>query len=397
MQSAFSILKGTPSLQRCARSFTTSRAVRADKLLFTPGPLLTSPSVKAAMQRDLGSRDIAFLNVIKEVRSGTLKLANLNEKEYTMVPVQGSGTFGVEATLSTAVPQKNGGLLVVANGAYGQRMEKISKAQGIHHHTLLYGDDTPPSLQDITKMLEKNPEITHVATVHSETTSGIINDIVAIGQLVKKYNKTFIVDAMSSFGAIPIDFEKAKIDYLVTSANKCIQGVPGFAVVIARRSELDKSKGNARTLSLDVWDQNRGLDSDGQFRFTPPTHALLAYRQALKELEEEGGVAGRFKRYSTNHKIVDTGMTEMGFKSYLKPELRGPIISTYKYPNDPNWSFSRFYEELNKLDMVIYPGKVTNADSFRIGHIGHLFPKDCEKLLKDVTSVCKIMKVDPTK
>jgi len=189
------------------------------------------------MQYDLGSRDIAFISLIKEVRSLTLGLADVKEDEYTMVPIQGSGTFGVEAAVSTAVP-RNGALLVVANGAYGQRIEKMCKAQGINHKTLLYHDDTPPNPNDITKALNERKDITHVAMVHSETTSGIINDIHSIGKLVHKMGRLFIVDAMSSFGAIPIDFKSAHIDYLVTSANKCIQGVPGFAIIIARRSTL---------------------------------------------------------------------------------------------------------------------------------------------------------------
>jgi len=348
------------------------------------------------MQYDLGSRDIAFISLIKEVRSLTLGLADVKEDEYTMVPIQGSGTFGVEAAVSTAVP-RNGALLVVANGAYGQRIEKMCKAQGINHKTLLYHDDTPPNPNDITKALNERKDITHVAMVHSETTSGIINDIHSIGKLVHKMGRLFIVDAMSSFGAIPIDFKSAHIDYLVTSANKCIQGVPGFAIIIARRSTLEAAKGNARVLSLDVWDQNRGLDGDGQFRFTPPTHPMLAFRQALRELEEEGGVLGRQKRYTQNHDIVDTGMTKMGFKPYLRPELRGCIISTYKYPNDPNWSFQQFYSALNDIDLVIYPGKVTNMDCFRIGHIGHLFPRDCERLLEGVRLVCQRLNINPKK
>lgn len=282
------------------------------------------------MLRDLGSRDTQFINVIKEVRSGVLKLAGVSEQEFTMIPIQGSGTFGIEAVISSVVP-RNGRLLIVANGAYGQRQEKIAKAYGMTYTLLNYSDDTPPNEKDIAAALEKHSDITHVSMVHSETTSGIMNDIHTIGKLVAKHNKSFIVDAMSSFGAIPIDFKSAGIDFLITSANKCIQGSPGFAIVIGRRSSVEKAKGNARTLTyvrcwstiptrclnwplivglcflrLDIWDQNKGLDGDGQFRFTPPTHSLLAFRQALKELEEEGGVLGRQKRYQQNHDIVST-------------------------------------------------------------------------------------------
>jgi len=227
---------------------TNAPGTPKDKLLFTPGPLLTSYTVKAAMLRDLGSRDTQFINVIKEVRSGVLKLAGVSEQEFTMIPIQGSGTFGIEAVISSVVP-RNGRLLIVANGAYGQRQEKIAKAYGMTYTLLNYSDDTPPNEKDIAAALEKHSDITHVSMVHSETTSGIMNDIHTIGKLVAKHNKSFIVDAMSSFGAIPIDFKSAGIDFLITSANKCIQGSPGFAIVIGRRSSVEKAKGNARTLT----------------------------------------------------------------------------------------------------------------------------------------------------
>lgn len=354
---------------------------------------MTSYTVKAAMLRDLGSRDIEFVNVIKEVRSGTLKLANVTEKDFTMIPMQGSGTFGVEAVLSSVVSKNgpNNKLLIIANGAYGLRMEKIAKAHNIGYYLLSYNDDTAPSMKDIEEQLKQHKDISHVAVVHSETTSGIINDIQAIGQLVHKYNKSYIVDAMSSFGAVPIDVEASHIDYLVSSSNKCVQGVPGFSFIIARRSALANTKGNARTLSLDIHDQANGLDTNGQFRFTPPTHALIAFRQALRELQEEGGVLARHKRYMENRDTLDDGMRAMGFQGYLTPHLQGPIITTYKTPSDKNWDFAKFYNALNERDVVIYPGKVTNSDSFRIGHIGHLFPQDTRVLLKHIADVVKEM------
>lgn len=393
-----SVSPATVAAVRTMASHPSTNAPGAprDKLLFTPGPLLTSYTVKEAMLRDLGSRDTAFVTIIKEIRAGVLKLAGVDPSEFTMIPVQGSGTFGIEGVISTVVPRDRS-LLIVANGAYGQRQEKIAKVHGIKYKMLSYADDTPPSEEDIKRALDSMPDCSHVSMVHSETTSGIINDIHSIGKLVKKYGKSFMVDAMSSFGAIPIDFKEAGIDYLITSANKCIQGSPGFAVVVARKAALESSKGNARTLSLDIYEQVKGLDGDGQFRFTPPTHSILAFRQALRELEQEGGVKGREARYELNHKIVDEGLTKLGFKPYLPKHLRGPIISTYKFPNDPNWNFKTFYDELNKLDLVIYPGKVTNADSFRIGHIGHLFPEDSERLVKGIEQVCKKMGVDPRK
>jgi 2-aminoethylphosphonate-pyruvate transaminase len=364
------------------------------KLLFTPGPLLSSQTVKAAMLEDYGSRDIAFINKVKEVRSGVLELAEVSPDEYTMIPMQGSGTFGVEAVVSSVVP-KDGGLLVVANGAYGQRIEKMAQAYGIHHKTLLYADDTKLSLEDIDAALKADSKLTHVACVHSETTSGIMNDVESVGKLVHEHKRSFIVDAMSSFGAMPLDMAAGHIDYMVSSANKCIQGVPGFALIVARKSCLAATQGNARTLSLNVHDQLRGLDGDGQFRFTPPTHTLAAFHTALQELKAEGGWKARHQRYQENCDIVDKGMKEMGFKRYLKDEDQGPVISSWKYPNDPNWNFETFYSKLNERDLVIYPGKVTNADCFRIGHIGHLFPADSHRLVDAMKEVAQEMGFDP--
>jgi len=355
--------------------------------------LTTSYSVKKAMVTDLGSRDDAFLRVIREVDEELLKLAGVSAQEYTSIPIQGSGTFGVESVIAAAVP-KSKGFVLIANGAYGLRMHKIAKAHSIPCTLIEYPDNTPPNVADLEAALSQpqNAHITHVAMVHSETTSGIVNDVETFGQVVRKHNKSFIVDAMSSFGAIPLDFHKASIDFLVSSANKCIEGVPGFAFVIAKRSALNASKGNADTLSLDIVDQRAGLDANGQFRFTPPTHAMLAFRQALRELDEEGGVVARGNRYKENQRVLQEGMIKLGFRLYLPPKLQGFIISSYEYPKDANWDFTKFYSKLNDRGFVIYPGKVSKADCFRIGHIGRLFPSDTKALLRAIDAVCKEMK-----
>jgi 2-aminoethylphosphonate-pyruvate transaminase len=366
-----------------------------DKLLFTPGPLTTSYSVKEAMLSDLGSRDHAFIRVIQEVRDGLLEIANLSKNEYTTIPVQGSGTFGVESVLSTIVPKSKseGGLLIIANGSYGSRMVSMATIHSLPYIVYECSDNVLPNVNEIETLLkdEKNAHISHIAMVHSETTSGIVNNIEDIGRLSKKYNKSFIVDAMSSFGGIPIDFKACNIDYLVSSANKCVEGVPGFSFVIARKAAIP-AKYTASTLSLDFIAQAKGLDKDGQFRFTPPTHALLAFRQALRELDQEGGITKRYARYQENQRVLMKGMEKMGFQLYLEPSIQGCIISSYRYPTDKNWSFEKFYTELNNLDLVIYPGKVSKADCFRIGHIGRLFPEDTQKLVNAIEQVCKKMK-----
>jgi 2-aminoethylphosphonate-pyruvate transaminase len=345
-----------------------------DKLLFTPGPLTTSLTVKQAMLTDLGSRDAAFINVVKEIRAELVRLAGRGEPEFTAVPMQGSGTFAVEAALSSLVPD-DGKLLILANGAYGRRMAQIAAVARIPHRLITVPEHRAVLASDV----EITADITHVAVVHSETTTGIVNPI----ESYDLEGRVFIVDAMSSFGGIPMRAP----DVLVSSANKCIEGVPGFGFVIGRRALIEK--GRARSVSLDLAAQLEGLDRNGQFRFTPPTHALLAFHRALAELREEGGVEARARRYRNNAEIMIAGMTRLGFELFLPPEHRGYIITSFRYPANPRWKFADFYERLSRRGFVIYPGKVSDADCFRIGSIGRLYAKDVEALLGAVEEVMK--------
>ena len=287
-----------------------------DKILFTPGPLTTSRTVKQAMLRDLGSRDHVFISLVKDIRRDLVTLGHADPKDYTAVPVQGCGTFGLEVVIGSTIPP-GGKCLVINNGAYGQRLVTIASRLNIDTIDLKCPENSPPTLDKIEDILNSDSEIALVATTHCETTTGIINPIQDIGLLAKQADAKYFVDAMSSFGAVAIDLAQCHIDYLVSSANKCIEGVPGFSFVLAKTSSLKETAGYARSLSLDLLDQYLGLEKNGQFRFTPPTHALLAFQQALAELTVEGGVAGRAKRYRRNHEILLTGMREMGFKEYL--------------------------------------------------------------------------------
>jgi 2-aminoethylphosphonate-pyruvate transaminase len=233
-----------------------------------------------------------------------------------------------------------------------------------------------------------------VAVVHCETTTGIINPIETYGEIVRRHHCTYIVDAMSSFGAYPIDLAACGIDYLVSSANKCIEGVPGFSFVLARTAALKATRGYARTLSLDLLAQWEGLEGDGQFRFTPPTHALLAFQQALRELEWEGGVLSRGQRYWLNYDITLTAMQKMGFRPYIEASQRGYIITSFYYPNHPNFSFQNFYERLSAKGHVIYPGKLSHADCFRIGHVGRLNSADVRALMTAIAETLVEMGVE---
>ncbi|MCP4181361.1 MAG: 2-aminoethylphosphonate--pyruvate transaminase [bacterium] len=363
-----------------------------DKVLHTPGPLTTSQGVKHAMLRDLGSRDNEFINIVRNVREKLLRIGEVSSPEYEAIILQGSGTFSLEAVLSSFTPPK-GKWLIVVNGAYGKRFAHLAEVLKIDYIALVYEENEIPSIKDIEEYLTTDQEITHISMVHCETTSGIINPIKEVGLLASKYNKGYFVDAMSSFGAVPINITKCNIDYIVSSANKCIEGVPGFSFVIAKRDSMLATEGYARSVCFDLLEQWKGLEKTGQFRFTPPTHSLLAFKQALFEFEEEGGVQARAERYLSNYQILLEGMRKLGFKEYLKAENQGYIITTFHIPEDSNFSFDEFYNKLNDYGYVIYPGKVGSAPCFRIGNIGRLFSEDMFNILNTIDRVLNDMSV----
>jgi 2-aminoethylphosphonate-pyruvate transaminase len=348
------------------------RAARTgnDEFLLTPGPLTTSLTVKQAMLRDWGSRDTQFIALNARIRDKLVEIAG-GEGEYTCVPVQGSGTFSVEATLGTLLP-RDGRLLVLVNGAYGERMMKIAKYLGRPAIALSCAEDRTPDLASLEALLAEDKAITHVAAVHCETTSGILNPIREIADIVAKHGRSLIIDAMSAFGAIPLDVREVPCDAVVASSNKCFEGAPGMGYAIVRRAALEVCEGNAHSLSLDLYDQWRGLEGNGQWRFTPPTHVLAAFDQAVSEFEEEGGVAARNARYSENCRTLVDGMRDLGFETLLPDAVQAPIIVTFRMPADPKFDFAEFYDRLAALGYVIYPGKLTVAPTFRIGCIGQL-------------------------
>lgn len=352
------------------------------KLLFTPGPLTTSATVKEAMLRDLGSRDREFLETVREIREKLLDLAGVHPPKYECVLMQGSGTFAIEAVISSAIP-RGGKLLVLVNGAYGRRIAQIARVHAIPVEVVEIAENTKIRAEDV--IIREG--FTHVAVIHCETTTGILNPIEEIGEKAAASGAVYIVDAMSSFGAIPIDLASARIDFLIASANKCIEGVPGFGFILASRAALESCKGQARTLSLDLHAQWAGLEHDGQFRFTPPTHVLLAFRQALRELEQEGGIAARARRYSRNHARLMRGMRDLGFEPYLAESDQSCIITSFRYPSGSGFRFEHFYSQLSDRGFVIYPGKLSGAACFRIGTIGRVSEPDITRLLAAIEEV----------
>ena len=354
-------------------------------ILLTPGPLSTTLTVKQSMLRDWCTWDDDYKQLIQDIRRKLVDLATFSVG-YTCVLMQGSGTFCVESVITTAVPE-DGKLLVLANGAYGRRIALIAERIGIDLQVHDAGDTSGPDPGQLDQALLADVAITHVAMVHCETTTGMLNSVKTIGRIVKAHGRAFIVDAMSSFGGIPLDAQKIGADYLISSANKCIQGVPGFGFVIARSAELSKTRGQARSLSLDLFDQWETMEKDaGKWRFTSPTHTVRAFAQALRELEAEGGIAKRYERYCENHRVLVQGMQALAFKTLLPAENQSPIITAFHSPQHKDWSFDRFYQHLKEQGFVIYPGKVTEADTFRIGNIGDIRPADITRLLQAVKS-----------
>ncbi len=343
----------------------------AEPYLLTPGPLTTSLAVKQAMLRDWGSWDDDFRAMTKTLRAKLIAMMGPGGEAFDCVPMQGSGTFAVESALGTLIPRE-AKTLVLANGAYGMRAALTLKYLGREHVVLDKGDYLPPRGAEVAAILAADPAISHVVAVHCETSSGILNPLAEISDAVEAAGRKLLVDAMSSFGAIPVEPAQMRYEALVSSANKCIEGVPGFGFLLARKKALEAAKGTAQSLSLDAHAQWQTMNATGQWRFTPPTHTVAAFLEALRAHEAEGGVAGRGARYARNRDLVVAGMRDLGFETLLADRWLSPIIVTFFCPADPAFSFSRFYDLMKARGFIIYPGKLTRVDSFRIGCIGQL-------------------------
>jgi 2-aminoethylphosphonate-pyruvate transaminase len=370
---------------------TRGQSETGDPILLTPGPLTTARATKQAMVHDWGSRDAAFLKINTTVMERLPEIIGAAGR-FVTVPVQGSGTFAVEAMLTTFVPA-DGKVLVLVNGAYGQRAKRIlqiARRQVVVHET---PEDTPPNLAAIDKLLEADPAITHVFAVHCETTSGILNPVAEIGQLARRHGRRFLLDAMSAFGAMALEQGEAQFDAVAASSNKCIEGVPGLGFVLCDPAVLAACKGNATTLVLDLHDQWQSFEKTGQYRFTPPIHVIVAFHAALEAFFAEGGQPGRGGRYAENGRALSEGMQKLGFRPLLPARLQAPIIYTFHMPKDPRFLFQRFYDALKDRGYVIYPGKLTVADSFRIGCIGAIDTSTIRAFLAVVAEVLAQMGV----
>lgn len=358
-----------------------------DPILLTPGPLSTSPETREAMLRDWGSWDTAFNRMTQTVCADLVKIVH-GENDYVCVPMQGSGTFAVEAAIGTLVP-RHGCVLVPNNGAYCARIVKILQRLGIAYVELALREDEPVSAAAVEDAFNRNSRITHVALVHLETSAGLLNPLDDIATLCQRHGRSLIVDAMSSFGALPIDLRKGGIDALVSASGKCLEGVPGMGFVIVRRTVLEDSEDRSPSLALDLHDQYAYMQKTTQWRFTPPTHVVAALRNALDRFIAEGGQPARGARYAQNCRTLIDGMNALGFEPFLKAEVQAPVIVTFHAPKDPAWRFTDFYAAVRDAGYILYPGKLTQVETFRVGCIGAI---DANELHNAVAAIGRALK-----
>ena len=361
----------------------------AAPILLTPGPLTTSARTRQAMQEDWGSWDDRFNALTASVCAQLLAILH-GESSHHCVPLQGSGTFAVEAAVGTLVP-RDGKVLVLINGAYGKRLAKICEVLGRDFSTFETAEDEPTTAADVDRLLHADPTITHVALIHCETSTGILNPLADIAQVVKQHGKRLIIDAMSSFGALPIDAREVPFDALIAASGKCLEGVPGMGFVFANKQALAAAQGNCHSLALDLFDQHSYMARTGQWRFTPPTHVVAALHEALLQYQEEGGLPARHKRYADNCQVLLDGMADLGLRSFLPAAIQAPIIVTFHAPTDPRYQFKEFYERVKAKGFILYPGKLTQVDTFRVGCIGHVNAAGMHAAVKAIGQVLQAM------
>ena len=360
-----------------------------DPILLTPGPLTTTLRTKLAMLKDWGSWDTDFIAVTASVRRRLLDIIH-GQDTHVLVPLQGSGTFSVEAAVATVVP-KDGHVLVMDNGAYCKRAAKLTQLMGRRATVVPQAEEEPVSPLVLEQHLRADPSITHVVLIHCETGTGVHNPLEAVSAVCERFGKGLIVDAMSSFGALPIDAREVRFDALVAASGKCLEGVPGMGFVFLRKEILDGCAGQSQSLAMDLHDQHVYMEKTGQWRFTPPTHVLVALSEAITQFEEAGGRPARLARYSANCRTLVDGMASLGFKPFLRPEVQAPIIVTFHAPGHPAYEFRRFYEAAKARGFILYPGKLTQVETFRVGCIGAIGPNEMRQAVAAVANVLQEM------
>ncbi len=353
-----------------------------DPILLTPGPLTTSLRTKQAMLSDWGSWDAAFNAITASIRRDVVDIVG-GGVEYTCVPLQGSGTFSVEAAIGTLVP-RDGRILVPNNGAYCARIVRICSYLGRSVVDLPVPEDQAATASIVETALAGDPSITHVAQVHCETGAGIANDLAGIAQVCARRGVGLIVDAMSSFAALPINVREIPFDALIAASGKCLEGVPGMGFVVVKKALLEASAGQSQSLAMDLHDQYIYMEKTTQWRYTPPTHVVAALRVAIDQFREEGGQPARFARYVANGEALIHGMAELGFQPFLPPSVQAPIIVTFHAPADPAYNFKEFYAAVRGRGYILYPGKLTRLETFRVGCIGAIDANEMRNVVSAV-------------
>jgi len=362
-----------------------------DPLLLTPGPLTTSRRTKEAMLRDYGSREDNFIAITAKVRELLVRVIH-GEGSHVCVPLQGSGTFTVEAMLGTLVP-RDGHVLVPSNGAYCQRIAQILRVLGRRVTVHEYPEATQVRAEDVELLLAADASITHVALVHCETSTGVINPLHEVALAAAKHRRSLLVDAMSSLGAIEIDARRTPFDALVAASGKCLEGPPGMGFALVRQTALERAKGNSHSLALDLHDQWVQMEKTRQWRFTPPTQVVAALAEALEQFTEEGGTAARGARYARNCERLIAGMEALGLQLFLPRAIQAPVIVTFHAPADPAYRFERFYDEARRRGFILYPGKLTKVETFRVGCIGHVDEDDVKRAIEAIAAAFGAMGV----
>ncbi|MGF6331578.1 2-aminoethylphosphonate-pyruvate transaminase [Pseudomonas sp. BS3782 TE3695] len=363
----------------------------AEPILLTPGPLSTSSRTRHAMMVDWGSWDDRFNQLTASLCEQLLAIINGADSHHC-VPLQGSGTFAVEAAIGTLVP-RDGKVLVLINGAYGKRLAKICEVLGRSFSTFETAEDEPTTAADVDHLLRADASITHVALIHCETSTGILNPLAHIAHVIEQHGKRLIIDAMSSFGALPIDAQDVPFDALIAASGKCLEGVPGMGFVFARKETLASAAGNSHSLAMDLFDQHTYMAKTGQWRFTPPTHVVAALHEALLQYNEEGGLPARHRRYANNCQVLLDDMAKLGLRSFLPAAIQAPIIVTFHAPKDPRYQFKEFYERVKAKGFILYPGKLTQVETFRVGCIGHVNQAEMHAAVAAVAEVLREMEI----
>jgi 2-aminoethylphosphonate aminotransferase len=359
-------------------------------ILLNPGPATTSDSVKRSLVvPDICPREKEFCEVVREIRSDLVKIAH-GDDSYTCILFAGSGTSVMDAAINSVVPPGKK-IAIINNGAYGERMVKIAQAYHLDFVEIKYEYGGKINLTEIAGTLKKDQTIACLAMVHHETTTGLLNPIKEVGEIVKENNCVFIVDTISSFAGIPIDIKDCKIDFMMSTSNKCIQGMAGVAFIICKKSELEKLKDYPpRSYYLNLYNQYESFEKTGQSQFTPPVQILYALKQAIKEYFKEGGL-NRYQRYTENWMVLRQGLLDLGFKLFHEADDESHILLTVYDPELPGYNFEAMHDYLYARGFTIYPGKIGNKNTFRLANMGEIDTKDIKKFLKALASYFKII------